>query len=104
MHSTAMEKFYIPTKVCFAAVSACNRFYNACSGFSTKKIAFLSIEAVCVRNRIFCELLRLKQKSHPIVTDGFFCYRLGLTHNCSDNCSGEQTGQSTANQRFDPVF
>ncbi len=59
MHSTAMEKFYIPTKVCFAAVSARNRFYNTCFGFSTKKIAFLSIAAVWARNRIFCELIRL---------------------------------------------
>ncbi len=59
MHSTAMKRFYIPTKGCFAAVSARNRFYNACSGFSTKKIAFLSIAAVWARNRIFCELFRL---------------------------------------------
>ncbi len=30
---------------------------------STKKIAFLSIAAVCARNRIFCELFRLEPKN-----------------------------------------
>ncbi len=59
IHSTAMERFYIPTRGCFAPVSARNRFYNTCTGFSTKKIAFLSIAAVYARNRIFCEIIRL---------------------------------------------
>ncbi len=64
MHTTVMERFYISTKVCFAAVSARNRFYNACPGLSTKKIALLSIAAVCARNRIFCELFRLETQKN----------------------------------------